>query len=65
MVIVVDETVNSKKNRDSDSVEDKLVQLRCCWGGQDPRKEVGWLIKHGCHGEQSPGQTLNNGMVPN
>ena len=65
MIIVVDETVYSEHNGDSDSVQDKLVQLRRRWRGQKPRQEVWWLIKHGCHGEQSPSQTLNNGMVPN
>ena len=64
MIIVVDVTVNSKQNGDGDNVKDKLVQLRRCWSRQKPRKEVWWLIEHGCHGEQSPSQTLNNGMVP-
>ena len=65
MIIVVDEAVYPEQDGDSDSVKDKLMQLRGCWSGQKPREEVWWLIKHGCHGEQRPNQTLNNGMVPN
>lgn len=65
MIIAVDETVYSKQDGDGDSGQDQLVQLQRYWGGQKPRKEVWWLIKHGCHGEQSPSQTLSNGMVPN